>query len=250
MAILVVCDECSCEYQVDAKHAGRKFRCKHCGTAVTVPGTMKKAGSSPPSSTTKKPAPSKKAAASEQPAPPTRKPKPRPKPAVEQPQPDDEWEDYGEDNGEEELELPPAKSTTPKKSKKSKKKRKSAGSPFGALAGGNWVTTLGAVSAIALVLLLALSFVHQGFALLFAICTGLISVGLLLVGGIWSLVIPFRESVVCGLCYLFVPFYALYYLISRWDEMWKPWVMQIGASVMLLLLAVIMPFFQSFHHQP
>ena len=34
-----------------------------------------------------------------------------------------------------------------------------------------------------------------------------------------ALIIPFRESATCGLCYIFVPFYGLYYLITRWQDM-------------------------------
>ena len=44
----------------------------------------------------------------------------------------------------------------------------------------------------------------------------------MVVGAIGMLIVPFRESVVCGLLYIFLPFYALYYLVTRWDDM-KKW---------------------------
>jgi len=52
----------------------------------------------------------------------------------------------------------------------------------------------------------------------------IVSAGLILVGGIWAIGVAFSEDIVCGLMYLFVPFYALYYLISRWPEMRKPFI--------------------------
>ncbi len=45
---------------------------------------------------------------------------------------------------------------------------------------------------------------------------------LLLVGGFWCLGIAFSEDALCGLLWLFVPFYNLYYVISRFDECRKP----------------------------
>jgi len=53
--------------------------------------------------------------------------------------------------------------------------------------------------------------------------TGWVVVGF---GGLWStyyairiLIVAFREGVVCGLLYLFLPpFYALYYIFTRWDR--------------------------------
>lgn len=50
--------------------------------------------------------------------------------------------------------------------------------------------------------------------------------------GIWLLVIPFKESALQGLLCMFVPFYALYYLLTHFDEMWKPFVLQLLATLM------------------
>ncbi len=44
------------------------------------------------------------------------------------------------------------------------------------------------------------------------------------VGAIWLLVVAFAESVLCGLMCLFVPFYGLYYLMSRWEDTKKPFL--------------------------
>jgi hypothetical protein len=42
------------------------------------------------------------------------------------------------------------------------------------------------------------------------------------VSGIWLIVKAFQESVVTGLLYLFVPFYAIYFWITRFQDVQKP----------------------------
>ena len=48
----------------------------------------------------------------------------------------------------------------------------------------------------------------------------LIALGLLasLVGGVWGIVVAFRRSVLWGLCYLFVPFAAMVFLVVAWAD--------------------------------
>jgi hypothetical protein len=64
-----------------------------------------------------------------------------------------------------------------------------------------------------------------------------------LVGNVWGIVVAFQESTEQGLLYLFVPFYSVYYWITRWDEASRPfWVVLLGfglcvAAVGMLLLA-------------
>jgi thiol:disulfide interchange protein len=41
---------------------------------------------------------------------------------------------------------------------------------------------------------------------------------------IWIIVIAFKEAIRSGLLSMFVPFYALYYAISRWTKTKKPFV--------------------------
>jgi hypothetical protein len=36
--------------------------------------------------------------------------------------------------------------------------------------------------------------------------------------GIRMLIVAFNESVACGIMYLLIPFYSLYYIITRWDQ--------------------------------
>ncbi len=64
--------------------------------------------------------------------------------------------------------------------------------------------------------------------------------GTTLVCGIWMLVIAFQEGVVQGLLYLFVPFYAIYYLITRWEQCKKPFLYSlagVGVAIVGVLIA-------------
>ena len=65
-------------------------------------------------------------------------------------------------------------------------------------------------------------------------------VGLLLVGSLWCLGVPFQEDILCGLMYLFVPFYSLYYLITRWPEMRKPFLVSLAGMGMIMASPLLM----------
>lgn len=55
------------------------------------------------------------------------------------------------------------------------------------------------------------------------------------------LVNSFQEDVVCGLLYLFVPGYALYYLVTRWKENAQPFLIScIAGATALACLACIL----------
>lgn len=81
-----------------------------------------------------------------------------------------------------------------------------------------WFWILGGIGGVGALLALVLLFVFPPAGLLFAIGFILVGTALNFVGGIGCLVKAFQEDVVCGLLYLFVPFYGLYYLITRWDD--------------------------------
>lgn len=49
--------------------------------------------------------------------------------------------------------------------------------------------------------------------------------------GVRLLIIAFTESVACGLMYLFVPFYGLYYVITRWDQCGKLFMITFFLSI-------------------
>ncbi|GAB5406109.1 MAG: hypothetical protein Aurels2KO_43400 [Aureliella sp.] len=55
-----------------------------------------------------------------------------------------------------------------------------------------------------------------------------------MVGGIWLIVVAFQEDAVQGLLYLFLPFYALFYLITRWDTCRAPFMLCIVSLVSVI----------------
>jgi hypothetical protein len=55
------------------------------------------------------------------------------------------------------------------------------------------------------------------------------------VGGLWFLGVAFGESVLWGLACLFIPFAALFFLISHWDEAGKPFLVQLAGAVPMVL---------------
>ena len=55
------------------------------------------------------------------------------------------------------------------------------------------------------------------------------------------LVLPFQESAACGLMCMFVPFYALYYLITRWDTMRGPFLSGLAAYGIVVVAAIGLP---------
>ena len=71
--------------------------------------------------------------------------------------------------------------------------------------------------------------------------TILIAVGgiVCLIGGIWFLIVAFRESVVWGLLCLFVPFAALAFLIKHFGDAAKPFGLNILGSILLIIGSVI-----------
>lgn len=58
---------------------------------------------------------------------------------------------------------------------------------------------------------------------------------LALVTGIWLLILAFREHVLWGLAYLFVPFAALVFVIMHFDEAGKPFLGNVGACALFMV---------------
>jgi len=56
-----------------------------------------------------------------------------------------------------------------------------------------------------------------------------------IIGGIWFLVVAFQESVLWGLGCIFVPFVSLIFLIMNFGESWKPFVMSMAGSAVVVI---------------
>jgi hypothetical protein len=71
----------------------------------------------------------------------------------------------------------------------------------------------------------------------------LLIVGMILgvVGGIWLLVVAFKESVWWGLGSLLLPFVSLIFVIMHWQVSKKPFLISVAGGVLLGIAAVKMP---------
>jgi hypothetical protein len=120
------------------------------------------------------------------------------------------------------------------KTRKQKKKRSSSSSD------GGWWTAIPLIAiGLSIVMTIAAFAVNSVAMPILGVIT-LGALGLSAAGGIWGLVIAFREGVGHGLLYLFLPFYGLYFTISRWDEMKGPFSFCFTAG---LIFAIVPPVF-------
>jgi len=64
---------------------------------------------------------------------------------------------------------------------------------------------------------------------------------ILFVSAIWITIIAYQESTSCILLSIFIPFYDLYYLVTRWDKTKRPFI--IGLIGFVALVGGIVPTF-------
>ena len=62
-----------------------------------------------------------------------------------------------------------------------------------------------------------------------------------LIGGIWFLVVAFRQSVWWGLGSIFIPFVSLIFLIMHWADAKKPFFVSLLGAVIIIVVAILMP---------
>jgi hypothetical protein len=87
--------------------------------------------------------------------------------------------------------------------------------------------------AVAGLLLLCGLFVPHVGLMSCLILMGIVSVGQG-IGALWVWILAFQEDIVCGLLF-FVPFYGLYYLITRWEDAPPFWLVGYGFLASLTL---------------
>ena len=111
---------------------------------------------------------------------------------------------------------------------------------------------LAGLTKIALLVGLALWMIGVGLGIgryqtaMFMAIGALFLVGMLMIsiGGVMSLIVAFFESVAQGLLCFFVPFYQLFYLVSRWPTMKRPFFLSLGGLSLILaagLTAALFP---------
>ncbi len=57
--------------------------------------------------------------------------------------------------------------------------------------------------------------------------------------GLWMLIIAFQEGALQGILYMFVPFYSLYYVISRWEKCKQPFLYSL-AGLAVAIIGLVM----------
>jgi hypothetical protein len=75
--------------------------------------------------------------------------------------------------------------------------------------------------------------IDNGLGMMGATAMIVLALAMLLVGHIWGICVAFSESAICGILYWWLPFFALYYLITRWDEMKKPFSVCVLGYILL-----------------
>ena len=204
------CPGCGKHYEVDAALAGKKSRCKQCKEVFTIPVPMGIVTELPP-----------KPGQATSPAPPSQPPLINMELIF-----DNELVAFKETQSDaapayDEEELPPPRRiAAPKRSRKP-----SAGRDMDPQVG---ITVTGWFLAINALAILGVWIFHSvaapksaGLALYVGIYMVLFSLSHLVLtfwGGIWLLVIAFRESTSQGWLCLLVPCYQAYYIMTRWED--------------------------------
>jgi hypothetical protein len=228
--IRIKCPKCDKALGVDDAKAGAVASCPGCGAKFRVP--VPKAKAAGPSSAAIRPksaappAPAKPAAPKrpwagdaheddkpyvfQQEPEPSPETKPQRRPIAEQYEDDeDDDEDRGDRRG-------------PRRKKKKRARRGGESSGSGFLVGM-------VVFALVGLLFAGLGFVFWPLGFV-AVAIGGIGG---MIGGIWFLVVAFQEDILQGILCLFVPFYSLYFLITRLEEAGKPFLLNVVGSVLM-----------------
>ena len=58
---------------------------------------------------------------------------------------------------------------------------------------------------------------------------------IMLVSWGWIAIIAFRESLLCGLLFSFIPFYSVYYIFSRWEHTKEPFILHLVGWVVFFV---------------
>ncbi|HVV99346.1 MAG TPA: prolyl oligopeptidase family serine peptidase [Planctomycetaceae bacterium] len=201
MAISVDCPGCGRTYNLNEKYAGKKVRCTDCKTAMQVPAAEAEEVATAFDSWDEEesaPAPKRKTISRRS--------------AVAQ----------DDDDSEHDFETTESH-RVPSKAKPARKKKKKRKSGSGLKLPTEF--TVGHFCGLLAILFLCcvpVMFFGMVPALVCVLGWMIAWVIALLVAAIWLLVIAFQEDAICGLLCIFVPFYQLYFIISRWSLTYRP----------------------------
>jgi hypothetical protein len=97
-----------------------------------------------------------------------------------------------------------------------------------------WAYLLGLIGVVGFIVMMM--FIPQGTAMV--VVGGilwLLAAIVAMYAGIRMIIIAFNESVACGIMYIVVPFYGLYYIFTRWDQCGSFFLMSIAANIVAAL---------------
>ncbi|MFO0956229.1 MAG: hypothetical protein U0800_02050 [Isosphaeraceae bacterium] len=249
MSITFPCGDCGQKYQVPQDLAGKRMKCRKCGSVQQIPVPRPRASVASPASASDSPfldtAPS-----APPPKPRTNAPafdpfartdapsRPAPRPAEPNPYADL----YGLDEpgykvapqAAEPVEdvIPPIGRSGMRPGggpgkKKSKANIDSKAALIAVASFGGLFLLLG---------LIGLFSIPAAWGLM--ILAGLTGMAMMMTGGIWILVNAFRESAMCGILY-FIPIvnyvWPLYYLVTRWEVQKRPFLLQMAGMLVLFV---------------
>ena len=239
--ISIDCHDCGSNYSVKDQHAGKKFRCTQCESILQVPGG--EGGSSSLSPAQRQQVVETKPPASEQ---------------YDEYNPyatddDESYDDYGSSDDDQssndddhdgyqssqEHASSGASSDTPEQSFESV-----SGDDRGSSVSGHrldvfceWRVFIG-VPLLTCVLVPLLSlFPVVGIVFMFLVV--LVCAGVMTVGSVLGIVEAFQEGPVCGILYLFLPLYPLYFTITRWKQTRGAFMMSLTATLTLICPMIV-----------
>jgi predicted Zn finger-like uncharacterized protein len=238
MTIVFSCANCGKRFEVDEGVAGKKAKCKQCGHIFMIP-TPRAVAPQPASRQPSSPRGEAEVWPDRQAAP---APDSFDRFGLDEPMPVARLASstYMPSYGDEE-QLPPPKRIGPTPSGP---RNESSGSRWSSGRRGFWdgipgpmyMVMFGTVTCTAVLALLVPS-----TGMLLMVAAGASFLVLWLYALLGMLVLPFQESAACGLMCMFVPFYALYYLITRWDTMRGPFLSGLAAYGIVVVAAIGLP---------
>lgn len=224
--IVLSCPGCGKRYELSASLAGKKARCKACSHEFTIPVPRQTAPAA--------------AVAPSRPKSTTSARSVTPPPELDSFDPYDDVEDHAATSSsvsheDDDVKLP-RRAGVVRTSEKSatKKKKRRANSAF--TAASDWAGRIPLIGLGLTVVLTLMALVIPPFAFLSLVILVLCGLIMMVSGGIWAIVNAFRESVFCGVLYMFIPLYGLYYLVTRWDHMARPFTTYLVGLLILLVV--------------
>lgn len=135
---------------------------------------------------------------------------------------------------------PPSPTRRKKKRKKKAQRESSSGFPLG-------VYGILGIAAGALFLMMCFVGIFFRPAMhLMLIGVGLTGAVLSIVGGVGCLMAAFEEDTMIGVMYLIIPFYPLYFAVTRIGDVWKLVLMNVGGGLIMVAAIVVSGMVQAF----